>query len=85
MKKNHSVRKARGVVATMVVLVFLRGPHTWGGETEISGINTQTETDQTRELTLSLRIAKAKGNDAVREYIQCLLRQNKRKPLRHNP
>jgi len=85
MKKNFSLRKARGVVATVLVLLFVRGPHSWGGETKISGRNPQTGTDSSRELTLSLRIAEVNGNDTVREYVQCLLRQNKRKPIRHNP
>jgi hypothetical protein len=72
-------------VATVLVLVFVRGPQSWGGETEISGRNLLTGTDSSRELTLSLRIAEVNGNDTVREYVQCLLRQNKRKPIRHNP
>jgi hypothetical protein len=85
MKKNYSLRKARGLVATVLVLVFVRVPHIWGGEPGISGHNPQTETDSRRELTLSLRIAEVKGNDTVREYVQCLLRQRKRKPIRHDP
>ena len=85
MKKKFPLRKGRGVVATVLVLVFVCGPHSWGGETEISGRNPQTGTDPSRELTLSLRIAEVNGNDTVREYVQFLLRQNKRKPIRHNP
>jgi len=85
MKTNYFLRKAIGAVATVLVLFFVRGPHAWGGETEISGRNPQTRTDSSRELTLSLRIAEVKGNDTVREYFQCLLRQKKRKPIRHNP
>jgi hypothetical protein len=85
MKKKYSVRKASGVVAVVLVLVYLRGPHVWGGETERSGHNAKNVTDPSRELTLSLRIAEAKGNDTAREYLQCLLRQNRRKPFGHNP
>ena len=83
--KNYSVRKASGVVAAVLVLVFLCGSHVWGGETERPGHNAKTGKDLNRELTLSLRIAEAKGNDTAREYVQCLLRQNRRKPLHHNP
>jgi hypothetical protein len=72
-------------VAIVLVLAFIRVPHIWGGETEISGRNPPTGTDLNRELTLSLRIAEVKGNNTVREYVQCLLRQNKRKPIHHNP
>ena len=85
MKKDYPLRKARGVVATVLVLAFVRVPHTWGGETEISGRNPQTGTDSSRELILSLRIAEVKGNHTVREYVQCLLRQKKRKPIPHDP
>jgi hypothetical protein len=85
IRKNFSLRKTRGVVATVLVLIFVRGPHSWGGETEISGRNPQTGTDSIRELTLSLRIAEVKGNHTVREYVQCLLRQKKRKPIPHDP
>jgi hypothetical protein len=85
MKKNFPLRKARGVVATVLVLAFVHGPKSWGGETEISGRNPQTGTDLSRELILSLRIAEVNGNDTVREYVQCLLRQNKRKPIGRNP
>lgn len=85
MKKNYRLRIDRGVVATVLVLAFVRVPYSWGGEPEIFGRNPQTGTDSSRELTLSLRIAEVNGNNTVREYVQCLLRQKKRKPIRHDP
>lgn len=85
MQKIRCVRKAWGVAAAVLVLVFLPVSHAWGGEPERSGRNTKPGTDPSRKLTLSLRIAEVKGNDTVRKYIQCLLRQKKRRSPRHNP
>lgn len=85
MKTIRLVGNARGVAAAVLILVFLPVSHAWGGETEKSGRNAKTGTDPSRELTLSLRIAEVKGNETVRTYVRCLLRQNKRKSLRHNP
>ena len=85
MKTICRVGKARSVAATVLVLVFLPVSHAWGGETEGPGPNIKTGTGSSRELTLSLRIAEVKGNETVRKYVRCLLRQKKRNSLRHNP
>jgi hypothetical protein len=73
------------MAATVLVLVFLPVSHAWGGGTEKSGHNIGTGTDPIRKLTLSLRIAEVKGNETLRMYVRCLLRQKKRKSLRRNP
>jgi hypothetical protein len=85
MKTIRRAAKARSVAATVLVLVFLPVSHPWGGETEKPGRNIKTGTGSSSELTLSLRIAEAKGNETVRKYVRCLLRQKKRKSLRPNP
>lgn len=85
MEKTRCVGKAKSVAAAVLILIFLPVAHAIGGGNETSGRNTKTGTDPSRELTLSLRIAEAKGNDAVRKYVQCLLRQKKRKSTKHNP
>jgi hypothetical protein len=85
MKPIFRVGKARGVAATVLVLVFLPVSGAWGGENKRSGPTIKAGTGTSKELTLSLRIAEVKGNDTVRTYVRSLLRQKKRKSLRRNP
>ncbi len=85
MSKTGFVRKAGSVAAALLALVFLHASHARGGESGRSGHREITGADPGRSLTLSLRIAEAKGNHAVRTYVRSLLRQKKRHfSLRHN-
>lgn len=68
----------------LIAFSLIAGSLVWGGEAGRFVRNSEMEVIQTRRITLSLRIAEAKGEDTDRKYFQSLLRQNKRKPFLRN-
>lgn len=85
MKRSPFLSSNGGLAVLLLVFVFLWEMHAWGGDVERLGRKTARGDGQTKRITLSLRVAEAKGNDTSREYLQSLLRHKKRKFLRKNP
>ena len=72
------------IAVFLIAFSLIAGSLVWGGEAGRFVRNPEMEVVQTRRITLSLRIAEAKGEDTDRKYFQSLLRQNKKKPFLGN-
>ena len=69
------------MAAMLVVLALSLRTPAWGGDAG-GGRSAHVAADaQSKRITLSLRIAEAKGKETSREYFLSLLRQKKRNPL----
>jgi len=84
MKRSIFIVETRNIVLFLLVFTIILRALAWGGEAGSFIRNPATEDLQTRRITLSLRIAEAKGEATGREYFRSLLRQNKRKGPRKN-
>jgi len=82
MKRSFFIGETRSIAVFLLVFTLISGSLAWGGEAGRFVRNPETEDLQTRRITLSLRIAEAKGEYTSRKYFQSLLRQNKRKRSR---
>lgn len=69
----------------LVVFILLAGPVARGEEARRSPRHPEEEDHTAARITLSLRIAEAKGEKAAQKYFRSLLRQSKRKRSRKNP
>jgi hypothetical protein len=79
MRRRFFIGETRSIAVILFYFTLISGSLAWGGEAERFVRNPETENLKTRRITLSLRIAEAKGEGAGRKYFRSLLRQNKRK------
>jgi hypothetical protein len=84
MRRSLFIVETRSIAVYLFVFTLLSGSLAWGGEAGRFVRKPEPKDLQTRRITLSLRIAEAKGEETSRKYFQSLLRQNKRKPSRGN-
>lgn len=79
MKRSFFIGATRSIAVFLLYFSLISGALARGGEARGFVRISATEDLQTRRITLSLRIAEAKGEDTGRKYFQSLLRQKKRK------
>jgi len=84
---NRNPFHGRIVRMTVLLLFFVlsRETQAWGGEAGNFGPDTAAGDVPSNRITLSIRIAEAKGKNTRKAYFQSLLRHRKRKPVRRNP
>ena len=68
----------------LVVFILLTGPVARGEESGRMRRHPEEEDHAAERITLSLRIAEAKGEKMAQKYFRSLLRQRKRKHSREN-
>ena len=85
MKRVDLRRNSLYIRIFLVVFFLLPGPAVRAGEAGKSPRDYEGDLHKAARLTLSLRIAEAKGKKAAQTYFRSLLRQSKRKRFSENP
>src|SRR3990170_60390 len=84
---NRNPFHGRIVRMTVLLLFFALARETslWGAESGVFGPDIASGNGSDDRITLSIRIAEAKGEHTKRTYFRSLLRHRKRNPARRNP
>ena len=84
---NRNPFHGRIVRMTVLFLFFALARETslWGAESGVFGPDIASGDGSDDRITLSIRIAEAKGEHTKRTYFRSLLRHRKRNPPRQNP
>jgi hypothetical protein len=85
MNRNRFRRKALRITVLFLLFFLSRGIPTGGGESNVLGIGLAPQDVSNDRITLSIRIAEAKGKYAKRTFFRSLLRHRKRSPTRRYP
>jgi hypothetical protein len=85
MNRNCFRRKTLRITILLLLFALSRETSLWGGESGVFGPDIVPGNVSNDRITLSIRIAEAKGKHAKRIYFRSLLRHRKRNPARRNP
>src|SRR3989304_9222740 len=85
MPRDRFHHRTLRITVFLLLFVLSRETSLWGGESGVFGPDTASGNVSTDRITLSIRIAEAKGKHAKRTYFRSLLRHRKRNPPRQNP
>jgi hypothetical protein len=85
MNRNRFHRKTLRMTVLLLLFALSRETSLWGGESGVFGPDIASGDVTKDRITLSIRIAEAKGKHVKRTYFRSLLRHRKRNPPRRNP
>ena len=85
MNRNRFRRKTLRITVLLLLFALSRETSLWGGEPGVFGPDIAPGDVSNDRITLSIRIAEAKGKHAKRTYFRSLLRHGKRNLARRTP
>jgi hypothetical protein len=85
MNRNRFRRKTMRVTVLLLLLALFRENPLWGAESGVVVSDIASGNVSNDRITLSIRIAEAKGKHAKRTFLRSLLRHRKRNPARRYP
>jgi hypothetical protein len=86
MTRNRFHRRTLRITVFLLLFALSRETSLWGGESGVFGPDIASGDVTNDRITLSIRIAEAKGKHAKRIYFRSLLRHRKRNPAkRYSP
>ena len=85
MTRNRFHHRTLRITAFLLLFALSGETSLWGGESGVFGPDIPSGDVANHRITLSIRIAEAKGKQAKRTYFRSLLRHRKRSPPRRNP
>jgi hypothetical protein len=85
MNRNPFHRRIARMTVLLLLFALARETSLWGGESGVFRPDIASGDVSNDRITLSIRIAEAKGEHAKRTYFRSLLRHTKRNPPRRNP